>query len=381
MFVHDADFQCSGCGLCAHMCPHHAITMTVAADGFAYPKIDSTICTDCGVCKAVCPFNESTELTAKTTEAYGLKHSESVRKESSSGGFFTLLSDYVLQNGGVIYGAVWTEDYTVTHIRADNAADRDRMRGSKYVQSDISGIFQSLKVDVSAGKLALFTGTPCQCAAVLQLFGKKRPDNLLVMDVICHGVLPKSLFDEYLAYIRKKNPDKTIESINLRDKRYGWQSVGIGFTDGSVYHSAQDYFYKVYAMHALQRPSCFSCACARQTRFSDFTVGDFWGIQKSHPELYDDLGVSLVLVNTHRAKQLMPKLAENVEAVQVAEETYLPFQPNLCNPTRYGKRAKEFKNYYQKHGYEQTAHRFFDVTLTRRINALGYKILKKILHK
>lgn len=381
MLVHDSLSQCSGCGLCAKVCKQGAITMVWQADGFYYPSIDSAKCTNCGACKTVCPFQDAGFTGFKTIQAYAVKHCDPVRQKSSSGGFFTALSDYVLQNSGVVYGAVWDDDYSVTHIRADNVADRDRMRGSKYMQSNIAKVFTPIKADVSAGIPVLFTGTPCQCAAIVRMFGKEQPDNLLIMDVVCHGVLPQSFFKSYLAQIKERHPEKTVEAVNLRDKRYGLEAVGITFTDGSVYHSKQDYFYKVYAMHALQRPSCFACTCAAEGRFSDFTVGDFWGIQHSHAELQDALGVSLALVNTPRAEKIMSSLAEKLQCVAVQPEEYLPYQPNLRKPTQRGGNAEKFVHYYTKHGYQKTMHRFFDVTLARRINAAGYKVLKKILHK
>jgi len=381
MNVQGTAAACSGCGLCAKVCRQGAIQMVQQADGFLYPQIDRNACTNCGACRAVCPFTKSNEDGSATLEAYALKHRDEVRQVSSSGGFFTLLSDSVLDQGGVVYGAVWSQDYSVLHIRADNRVDRDRMRGSKYMQSDISGVLDSIKKDIASGLPVLFTGTPCQCAAVARMFGKKRPENLLMMDVICHGVLPQSLFSAYLADIGKRFPDKRMTSVNLRDKKYGLQVVGIHFHDGTDYHSDQDYFYKVYGMHALQRQSCFACTCAAEGRFGDFTVGDFWGIQHSHPELSDDLGISLVLVNTEKARKLYPALTEQLVSVAVEPEAYLPYQPNLRRPTMRGKRADAFSAYYTKHGYQKTMHRFFDVTLMRRINAIGYKLLKKILRK
>jgi coenzyme F420-reducing hydrogenase beta subunit len=281
----------------------------------------------------------------------------------------------------VVYGAVWSEKFAVTHIRATTKIDRDRMRTSKYVQSDIHLVFESIKNDVATGILVLFTGTPCQCAAVTRLFGKQEPENLFIMDMVCHGVMSQEFFDAYLADVCQKHPGQEIEAINMRDKRYGWQMIGIDFADGTQYHSEEDYFYKAYAAHALQRPSCFNCTCAIEKRFGDFTVGDFWGVQKSHPELYDELGVSLVLVNSPKAQEIYCQLEQNVVSVPIEPKDYLPYQPNLSSPTPRGKKADKFASYYNKYGYKITMHRFFDVTFMRRVNALGYKLLKKFLYK
>lgn len=378
MWVKKNAALCSGCGLCASICQQKAIAMVLDQNGFMYPQIDETRCTHCNACVKVCPFQQSNDGGNIPLASYAVMHTQTVREKSSSGGFFTALSDHILSQKGVVYGAVWTDEYAVTHIRADNACDRDRMRSSKYVQSDITGVFSQIKADVAANIPVLFTGTPCQCAAITKMFGGKQPENLYIMDVICHGVMPQPFMHAYLQHVCKKN-GKQMTAVNLRDKRFGWQTVGVEFSDGTVYHSEDDYFYQAYAMHALQRPACFSCACAKEARFSDFTAGDFWGIQKNHPELYDDLGVSLVLINSQRARALLSDLGEDIKIVPVRPEDYLLYQPNLRKPTEYGKRAEEFSKYYQKHGYEKTMHRFFDVTLMRKINTLGYSILKKLL--
>lgn len=372
--------QCSGCGLCAFVCKHNAITMERAEDGFLYPKIDPRRCVNCGICKTVCPFAQHTEAGNLPLAAYGFKHNRAIREQSSSGGFFTALSDCILAQGGVVYGAVWTKEFAVTHIRGETADQRNQMRSSKYIQSDITAVFADIKADVSSGMPVLFTGTPCQCAAVCKLFNGQPPENLYIMDLICHGVMPQPFFDAYIKDICQRNGQQ-IAQVNLRDKRFGLETVGITFADGTVYHSKNDYFYKAYGVHALQRPSCFSCTCAKQRRYSDFTAGDFWGIQKSHPDFHDDLGVSLLLVNTPKGQSLYQQLGGSTDAIAVSPETYAPYQPNLSVPTQQGKNANRFLNYYRKHGYKKTMHRFFDVTLARRMNAFVYKSLKTILHK
>lgn len=381
MTVFENSSSCSGCGLCASMCPQKAIQMVQDKTGFFYPEVDNALCVNCDVCRRICAFAGNETSGKSSLMAYAMKHNPSIRQGSSSGGFFTALSDSILRQNGVVYGAVWTADFQVKHIRADNIEDRDRMRGSKYIQSDITGIYEKLRTDVSAGIPVLFTGTPCQCAAVTKLFEKKRADNLWIMDVICHGVLSQSFFDAYLADIQKKNPNKRIVSVNLRDKRFGWQSVGIAFDDGSVHNSPDDYFYKAYAAHALQRPSCFSCTCAKEARYGDFTVGDFWGCKQTQPGFYDELGISLVLANTARANDFLLQLKADVDMIPLVEEDYLPYQPNLRKPTEKGSRSEKMIAYYNQNGYKKTMHRFYDVTLMRRINKLGYRILQKILRK
>lgn len=381
MYVKKENRTCSGCGLCAQMCSQRAITMTVGKDGYLYPTINESLCTKCGACERICPFDKKYVSENSILESYAIKHSDEIRQQSSSGGFFTLLSEYILKNNGVVYGAVWTSDFSVTHIRADNPADRDRMRSSKYIQSRIDHIYEPLKKDVASGKLVLFTGTPCQCAAISKLFGKNSPENLWIMDMICYGVLSQKFFNEYLQDIQSKHSNVKIEKVNLRDKRYGVQTVGVDFDDGSTYHGDDDYFYKAYSFHALQRESCFTCPCANEERFGDFTVGDFWGSRQSRPDFHDELGISLVIVNTPKAGALFQELKKEVVSIAIEKNVYMPYQPNLRKPTQKGERAERFRKYYRKHGYKKTMHRFFDKTLMRKINSSIYSFLKNILRK
>ena len=370
--------QCSACGLCVSVCANHAISMQVDEDGFRYPYIDKEKCTSCGACEKVCPFHASmlnNPNARKVRRSYAFKHRSDVQKVSSSGGFFTALSDYVLDNNGILYGAVFDEQYHVFHDRTENRSGRDKMRGSKYVQSDLSKVYQTIKQDVKSGRLVLFSGTPCQCAAVIRYFGGKKPENLIMMDLICHGVLSDEFFQQYLDGVCKKNPG-TISKINFRDKDFGWQDVSITFDNGNCYHSADDYFYKAYATHAFQRSSCFHCPFATEKRWGDFTVGDYWGMQKYHPDFYDDLGVSLVLVNTEQGETILESCAGQFLPIQPQE--YATVQPNLRQPTARGDRADKIQIYYKKHGYSKTMHRFFDVTLQRKINSQIAKILKKL---
>lgn len=377
--------QCSGCGMCINVCKRNAIQMKKMEDGFLYPMIDRSSCVECNACVKICPFdeNKSKEIAMNfTKDSYLFKHEESIRKKSSSGGFFTLLSDYVLDNGGVIYGAVFDDNFNVMHARADNKIERDKMRGSKYAQSTITAsIYQEVLKDLKVGKVVLFTGTPCQCAAIVQLLHKKIPQNLILMDVICHGVMSGHLFQEYLDGIREKNTEHgSIIDVNLRDKELGWQDASVTFLDGYKHHGKDNYFYSIYGMNSLQRSSCFKCVYAQNQRVGDFTVGDFWGVKESYPEMHDELGVSIVLANSERAIAWLEKIKKNEDMImqEIEPESYERFQPNLKHPTLYGSRAEKFKSYYYKHGYKKTVRRFFVATWRRKINTIIYLILKKL---
>lgn len=381
--------QCSGCGLCVSQCKNNAIRMKKLENGFLYPIVNQTLCVGCRKCIEICPFKEekSNKIAIRQTlVSYLFKHNADVRKESASGGFFTLLSDYVLEKKGVVYGAIYDEFYHVEHIRTEQKAIRDRMRGSKYSQSDISThIYDLLVKDIESGRMVLFTGTPCQCAAVAELFGESTPCNLILMDLICHGVLSDQLFQEYIDNVKRTNQEHSdIIRVNLRDKELGWQKASVTFADGYKHYGENDFFYSFYSMNALQRESCFNCIYAINKRTGDFTVGDYWGMEKYYPEFYDKLGVSLLLVNSERAKNIMAQLLpRNSDTIikEIEKREYEIFQPNLKHPTPYGKKSERFKNYYYKHGYDKALKKYFYINWRRKLYNKGYFVLRKIYRK
>lgn len=217
--------DCCGCTACASICNHDAITMEPDALGFLYPKVDESKCVECGLCEKVCAFNDNYDksLNLPKPEAYAARHKDidEVMK-SRSGAAFVAFSDYVLEHGGVVYGAGYKDHFRVAHKRAITKEERDEFRGSKYVQSDLTGIFRLVKQDLKNGLTVLFSGTPCQTSGLNSYVGKKLRDNLFLIDIVCHGVPGPFLWRDYLSFIEKKKGD-TITIVNFRDKKkYGW---------------------------------------------------------------------------------------------------------------------------------------------------------------
>ena len=199
--------DCCGCTACSSVCPQKAITMKPDDLGFLYPKVDKTKCTNCGLCDKVCAFNDNYDKTLNISEpiAYAARHKDmSEMMKSRSGGAFAVLSDYILGNGGVVYGAGYEGHFVVKHKQATTKEERDEFRGSKYVQSDLSGIFQQIKEDLKEGLTVLFSGTPCQTAGLNSFIGKALRQNLYLVDIICHGVPGPYVWRDYLAYLEKK---------------------------------------------------------------------------------------------------------------------------------------------------------------------------------
>ena len=217
--------DCCGCTACASICAHDAITMKPDALGFLYPEVDKEKCVDCGLCEKVCAFNAhyDTSLNLEKPLAYGARHKDMNEVETSrSGAAFIAISDYILEKGGVVYGAGYTDHFRVVHKRATTKEERDEFKGSKYVQSDMTDVFRQVKQDLRNGLTVLFSGTPCQTSGLNSYVGKRLRENLFLVDIVCHGVPSPYMWRDYIAYLEKKQ-GAPIFWVNFRDKqKYGW---------------------------------------------------------------------------------------------------------------------------------------------------------------
>ena len=323
--------QCSGCTACMNSCPHQAIRMQPDRLGFLYPRIDRTLCTCCGVCEKVCPFTgqASSEVGRPLPTAYAVRHQDLRQVAASqSGAAFIALSDSVMELGGVVYGAGYEGHFRVVHQRAVTVDERDRFRGSKYVQSDLGTVFRSVKTDLQAGKTVLFTGTPCQTAGLSAFLPVSLKKRLVLVDLVCHGVASPYLWRDYLRYLEHVHGAELV-AVDFRDKRFGWHShrESFRFKDG---HSLYPGF-TIYQDCNL-RPSCGSCPFAGLKHPADITIGDFWGIEKTELRTKDDnKGFSLLLCHTDKGKTVFEQSRKHLEVYPMKPEACL--QPNLQEPT------------------------------------------------
>ena len=313
-------------------CPHQAIRMQPDRLGFLYPRIDRTLCTHCGVCEAVCPFTcqVHSEIGRPLPTAYAVRHQDLRQVAASqSGAAFIALSDSIIEQGGVVYGAGYKGHFRVVHQRAVTIEERNKFRGSKYVQSDLGTIFQSVKTDLQAGETVLFTGTPCQTAGLSACMPASLKERLVLVDLVCHGVASPYLWRDYLWYLEHIHGQK-LASVDFRDKKFGWHShrESFCFKDGhSIYPD-----FTVYRDCYL-RPSCGSCPFAGLKHPADITIGDFWGIEKTGLRAKDDnKGFSLLLCHTDKGKMVFDQSRKHLEVYPMKLEACL--QPNLQEPTR-----------------------------------------------
>lgn len=279
--------KCCGCKACAYACPKDAISFVKDEFGFEYPTIDEENCIDCHKCERTCPIH--IEQKQDNVAVYAaINQNEKLLGTSASGGVFSALATKVLDRGGVVYGSSMSKDgdaiLKVSHIRVDSKDQLSCLQGSKYVQSDMGEIYNDLKNDLKQGKEVLFSGTPCQTAAVKSMFGNE--DNLLLVDIICHGVPSQQMFTEYLSELRKKNKGASIEKIAFRTKESGWGLCARLTTKKKniIKHTRIpcniSSYYKMFLRCEIYRESCYTCSYTTKERVSDLTLGDYWGVEK-----------------------------------------------------------------------------------------------------
>ena len=254
---------------------------------------------------------QSSEKRFAPNSVYAVKHkNESIRLLSRSGGIFTAVTDVVLDQGGYIYGAAFTDGFQVKHKRATTVEERNSFRTSKYVQSDITGVYGQIKCDLRAGHSVLFSGTPCQVAAVRNAMRNEDCSGLYLIDIVCHGVPSPNVWRDYLN-CRQIEYDGKITAVEFRDKQFGWKAHRETFTINGFKYDSDDYTALFYSHNTL-RPSCFECPYKSTDRVGDITIADFWGIDKAVPGFNDDKGVSLVMVNTEKGEKLFEESKKDI---------------------------------------------------------------------
>ncbi len=343
--------RCTGCGACYNKCPFGAITMEYNSEGFISPVIDEVKCTDCGLCIGSCHAVNMPQKNGEPSEAYAIITNDAIRSTSSSGGFFTLIARSVLDRGGVVFGAAFCEGYTsVCHVEIRDEDELYRLRGSKYLQSDTKDTYKRAKELLDGGTEVLYSGTPCQIAG-LKAYLKRTYKNLLLVDIICHGVpSPKA----YEAYVTERANGKPIEKMDFREKaHFGWGTAFSLFTEDGAYRNDcfTDPYLKGFLGGMITRRSCTECPYTTVAREGDFTLGDFWGIADILPELDDKRGTSLVMVNTPRARELFATLEKQTEkccAVPMARVIEVAKTRNgrlLCPTKRHMFRDRFFEHF------------------------------------
>jgi len=385
--------DCCGCAACVQICPKECISLIEDGEGFLYPHVDRNGCIGCGLCERVCPFINAGEAR-EPLRCYAAKNKdERVRMESSSGGVFTLLAESIIDEGGVVFGARFDDEWEVVHDFTETKAGLAAFRGSKYVQSRIGNTFRQAESFLKEDRKVLFSGTPCQIKGLKQYL-RRDYDNLLAVDFICHGVPSPGVWRQYLDETFSK-PDRregrgkntvlsspkaipVITGISFRDKKLGWKKYSFvvrGKSAGQADKNSvllsdmhqNNAFMKAFLSDLILRPSCYGCRAKGGRSGSDITIADFWGIQNIMPDFDDDKGVSLILCYSN--KQIIDNILKLADYRML--NNYLFIQYNK------GYSANIIQPYYRKNFF--CKYRVDDCAVVKIINeVLKQSLLGKI---
>lgn len=362
--------ECSGCYSCANVCPKECISIKSDDEGFGYPTIDEDKCINCNLCEKVCPVINNHKAEKIETMAYACRNkNEEVRKTSSSGGVFTLLCEEVIKNGGVVFGAAFDEKFNVKHIYAETLEECQKLKGSKYVQSQIGNTYKQAKEFLYAGRLVLFSGTQCQIKG-LNLFLMKEYNNLITSEIICHGVPSPKVFKLYKENLKNKY-NSNIKDIRFRDKTSGWNKFSyVTEFDNNEIHSKtlhEDIYMKGFLNDLYLRPSCYECKAKNFSSNSDISLADYWGVERRHLEFGDDKGTSLVLINTKKGKDIFQKISCHMEVMQTDLEFAISNNPCIIRPVRYNKNRDKFFKLINQDNLENSITKYIKPPLSQKI--------------
>lgn len=318
---------CNGCTACALVCPKGAIEMVEDNEGFIYPVIIDEKCIKCGKCLKICS-NYSKEQDRKYFAYAAINKDKDVLSQSTSGGAYTALIEKLFsKKDGVCYGAAYNKDFEVVHMRATSLKEAKKFRGSKYLRSNILGIYESVKKDLAEGKDVLFTGTPCQCAGLSTYLNKDYP-NLVICDIICHSNPSPKLFGRYIKALELKEGSK-VKSYSFRAKSNGWDNLApiVEYANGKKEEELT--FLTAFLRAIANRPCCYDCKYIKPYNFADITLGDFWGVDKLTDIKDYKNGTSLVLLNTKKGEEFFKdvqglklyKLEDNIDVFKYNHKT------------------------------------------------------------
>ena len=349
-------YQCCGCNACEMVCGKKAITMIEDEYGFRFPQIDTEKCVGCGSCQKVCCINNDVELCKPGTVYAASYKNKDISAKSASGGIFAALAKQVLTEGGIVFGSAYTKQFDVEVISIEKIEDLPRLQGSKYVQSSMNSSFLKIKSELQAGRTVLFCGVPCQVEALKRFLGRSY-ENLLLVDIVCHGVPSNRMLKDYLAFLADKK-QMEVQSIQFRTKTKGQNVYGeIAYRQEPLI-SYKSSYYKLFLNCQTFRDSCYHCKFAGTKRPGDISLCDYWGIEDEHPDFVKEVekeglaGISAIMVNTNAGLAFFERLKQEFLLRESTVEQVAKHNPQLQVPSVETAERKQVLDCYRQSGYQ-----------------------------
>ncbi len=382
--------NCCGCGACESICPQKAITLVEDDESFLYPQINKDLCNDCNLCKKTCPRSFDSFTSDKDIEAFvGLYHSDDVLFHSSSGGAFTALYEIYIGLGYRVYGVAFDENNNAVHCGASTLKECEKFRKSKYIQSYYNNVYEDIIYDLKLGNKVLFSGTSCQCAALRLYLEARRMclDNIVIINILCHGVPSQKMFNSYIKELENYK-NARVDKYEFKNKQSQNGTVNtrtslIHFDDGTkmIRDVNDDAYLRGYYTRLFYRPSCSVCQFARVERLSDYTILDAWNIETILPEYDPVSGVSLILLNTEKAKIVLDDLHTKMDLKKISTDWVLSSQKLFYEPTIIHRNRDYFFKLWPNLGFTKAVFKATRPSLKRKVIQLLPKNIKQKIIK
>jgi len=374
--------NCCGCEACVQVCPKQCISFEEDTEGFRYPKVDESLCVDCGACERTCPVLTPFESRRPQKQFAAINPDDTIRKQSSSGGIFTMLAEKVIDEGGIVFGVRFDKNWQAVFDYTETVKGLADFRGSKYVQARVGIVFRQVREFLKQGRKVLFTGTPCQVSA-LRHFLHREYENLLLVDFICHGVPSPKVWRLYLDEVTQ-NAIQSISDVQFRNKKQGWKRYSFNMSydkDGQNYNISswhqENHYMRAFLRDVILRPSCYDCKAKGGRSGSDLTIADFWGIGQLNPNIDDDFGTSLVMVYTEKGAVCFNALQLN--SWEAKYEDILRFNPSvLRNAKEHPKRICFFARFDVTDSIISLINSTLRTPLSIRIKQYPKRLLRKV---
>lgn len=372
--------DCSGCTACASRCPKDAISMVRDEEGFLYPKVDKEKCIECGLCKKVCPILNKKSKKEFKQKGYIFQYNDNkIRKQSTSGGAFTAIADYVIEHNGIVFGVGFDENYKVKHQEVRTKEKLEKFRNSKYVQSDPNTTFKSVEKYLKEKRLVCYSGTSCQIEGLLSFLGKEY-ENLITVDVICRAVPSPLLWEKYLAF--KSNNEK-INRIYFREKLFGYK-----YSNLTMYNKSNKLFYnngvdtdpylRAFFSNIASRPSCYNCNFKEQLHKADITIWDCFEVEKFDKSFDDDIGTTRILLNSEKAIKIFNEIKDKHHVKEINVDNLVSNFHQMFNSIKYNSKRSEFFIDLNDKKIEEVMKKYFPNKLKNKLEKNGRIILMKM---